>query len=279
MDDIVLRAGALSLTIRPAWGGRIIALHHARHGDLLVPITASHFEPDAWPKGGGYPLVPFHNRIRNGRFSFGGRTAALPIHPDAAPNALHGMGSRVIWKTVACNEQEARLRWRHTASSVWPWSFLAEQTCALATDGLELTLAIWNEDDATMPAGLGWHPYFPSRFALRHDAKIAWPNDDGYLPLGHQAPVQPFKPPASAYLSDWTNIELASANVHMRMRATNLQHLVLHAPDAPYLCVEPVSHLAAAANDPERRPGAEEGGMHHVAPGQSLSATVHLHVD
>jgi aldose 1-epimerase len=68
MREIVLSAGDLRLVVRPEWGGRVAAFRHARAGDILIPIEAVEFDPEAWPKAGAYPLAPFHNRIRDARF-------------------------------------------------------------------------------------------------------------------------------------------------------------------------------------------------------------------
>lgn len=255
-----------------------MSFRHDRHGDLFVPIVATRFEPESWPKGGCYPLAPFHNRIRNARFTYAGRTAQLPVHPDAAPNALHGMGSRAVWQPVSANAQGARIEWRHSANAAWPWTFRVQQIFALAKDRLSLSLTIENQDDAVMPAGLGWHPYFPGHFSCEDDARNEWPMDEHYLPLGHAGPVRAFSPPATAYRSGWSKVQITGGDLRMTISARELDHLVLHAPDAPYFCVEPVSHLAAAANEPERLPGAEQGGMHPLAPGHVLTAAMDIRI-
>ncbi|WNJ88028.1 hypothetical protein [Bosea sp. 685] len=277
MGDVTLRAGKLRLVLRPSWGGRVVSFDHDVFGDILVPITDTSFEPEAWPRGGAYPMLPFHNRVRLGRFDFG-RAGHLPVHPDAWPNALHGMANRGCWNAESVHVDRARLLWAHEANSAWPWRFSAEQRFELEPGRLTVALAIRNEDTYEMPGGLGWHPYFPTSFTHRTDASTIWPIDGDYLPLGHSEKVVAPLRQATAYLSSWTKVELSHPTMSVMLTASGLDHLVLHAPGSAYICIEPVSHLAGALNEPQRRPGAEEGGMTRIQPAQSLQAQIRLEI-
>ena len=44
-----------------------------------------------------FPLVPFSNRIRTGRFSFAGRDIALPLNRPPERHAIHGHGWQAAW--------------------------------------------------------------------------------------------------------------------------------------------------------------------------------------
>ena len=54
----------------------------------------------------------------------------------------------------------ARLEYRHPAGA-WPWAYHATQRFTLTPSGLTVELSLSNQSAAPMPAGLGWHPYFP----------------------------------------------------------------------------------------------------------------------
>ncbi len=89
---------------RPAAGGRIAALASVdadgRRTDWLAPMPASclrdGFDGLAWPKAGCYPLLPFSNRIRGGRFQWAGREVCLAPHPGrpmrCTGSRMHGRG-------------------------------------------------------------------------------------------------------------------------------------------------------------------------------------------
>ncbi len=64
-------------------------VHTLRAGVLMMdvaPAACLHdgFNGLAWPKAGCYPLLPFSNRIRDGRFLWGGREIRLAPHPGQA---------------------------------------------------------------------------------------------------------------------------------------------------------------------------------------------------
>ena len=76
-----------------------------------------------------FPLVPYSNRIRGGRFEFAGRTVQLPSRPED-PHHEHGHGWRHPWTVVRHEASTIVLRYRHAADS-WPWSYEAEQEITL----------------------------------------------------------------------------------------------------------------------------------------------------
>jgi len=77
------------------------------------------------------------------------------------------------------------------------------------------------------------------------------------------------------YQSRWDGrLELEYPNARLELRASQpLSHFVAFAPaDSAYLCLEPVSHLADAFNQP--RDSWADAGTHELAPGQRLAATL-----
>ena len=80
-----LRAGALRLALRPDLGGCIAGLWH--HG---VPVMRS-IEPDQLArarKAACFPLVPYSNRIAQGRFNWQGRPYQLALNFEGSPHPL-----------------------------------------------------------------------------------------------------------------------------------------------------------------------------------------------
>lgn len=105
--DTTLCSGTLTATLAPAAGGRVTSLSsRATAGeriDWLVPlddaVRAGGFESTQWPKAGCYPLVPFSNRIRDGRIAGTQGRVQLPLHPGngtrcmASASSVHGTSS------------------------------------------------------------------------------------------------------------------------------------------------------------------------------------------
>ena len=56
------------------------------------PLMAGYAEWEPAPASMGLPLVPWPNRIRDGRYTFGGRELELPTNEPERHNAIHGLG-------------------------------------------------------------------------------------------------------------------------------------------------------------------------------------------
>src|SRR5262249_43965622 len=185
------------VTLAPAIGGSIARFWSDARGtvlELLRPASA-----DAVSRGdpgtlSSFPLVPWSNRIRAGRFTFDGRPVALT--PNLRGHAIHGLGYRTVWTVTDRAPAEAVLEHRHAAGE-WPWAYRATQRIALTPTGLDVEMVVTNESETTMPAGLGWHPYFPRTAATALHARVTglWLTDAEILPTVRVAPPPDQDPP------------------------------------------------------------------------------------
>lgn len=271
---IDLRNGAISARLAPASGGRIASLAHEVHGEILVPMDQASFEPEFWPKAGAYPLIPFHNRVRDGRFSWKGAHYQLPLHPSE-PHALHGFGSRRAWTAKDVQESSATLELQHEADTYWPWSLCAQQHIVLEADGLALKLSVTNLSDSVMPAGLGWHPYFVKAREIEDDAELSWSIGEDMIPTGESTRDRTCG--ATQYLSNWRKVIVTLLN-GMRLAMTSgplLSHLVIHDVAPEYSCVEPTSHLANALSAVPEHAGDR---LVPLAPNETLTVGLKLQI-
>jgi aldose 1-epimerase len=150
--------GQVRLTLAPEIGGAV-ARFTVDGGDVLRPAAAG---TDDALMSASFPLVPFCNRIPHGRFVFGGREVVLPPNLPGHPHPLHGQGWRSAWTVESAADGEALLSYEH-ASDAWPWTYRAEQCFQVHEAGFRVELTVLNTSDTPMPAGLGFHPYFPRR--------------------------------------------------------------------------------------------------------------------
>lgn len=270
--DLELAVGTTRLCLRPDWGGRVVLLSH-RGRDVLYPLqTAQGFNPALWPKGGAYPLFPFHNRIPQGCFTWHGQEVQLPLHPHE-PCTVHGHAHQHPWQVTAVTTATAELVFADDGQGAWPWAFQTRQGFTLRPGGLTVALSITNLSGRPMPAGLGWHPFFAKADVIDTDAAREWVMGADLLPTGSWTAPKPAM--ATRYLSDWSEVRMRLASgmdLHLRAMAP-LRHLVIHDPEGPYSCVEPVSHLANAMSLQLER---VNDGLTELAPGKSLSTQVDL---
>lgn len=287
-----LHAGAHTLTVAPAAGGRMATFSTARADghviDWLAPMPwqalEQGFDGFQWPKAGSYPLLPFSNRIREGRFRWDGRDIDLPAHPGQA-HAMHGFGHASPWTVVEQGRDRIVMALVHApAGGDWPWAVSACQTLRLTEDGLDAELAIRNDGETAMPAGGGFHPFFARSpgMRLQFDAMHMWPADAGGVATGRTVVGNRERflrerhlPDAdlSVYYSGWKRAATLKRpdGAALTLRAGDgLDHLVLHAPGGcDFVCVEPVSHVADAVNLSAR--GWEGTGLRRLAPGDTAA--------
>ncbi|MEE4361849.1 MAG: aldose 1-epimerase, partial [Pseudomonadales bacterium] len=173
------------LRLAPEQGGVVVSWCHEGR-ELLRPAPARLDDPrDA----AGFPLVPFSGRIALGRFRLQGMDVALPPNMPPEPHAIHGQGWQNAWHLGHRGDDQATLVFDHRAGA-WPWAYRATQHFVLTGTGLELRLSLHNRGATAMPAGLGWHPYFPRAGArLRADVLGIWKSGDDMVPAPPRAPT------------------------------------------------------------------------------------------
>lgn len=286
---VTLRADGWSAVVAPAAGGRLFACRADIAGqtrDVIRPVALDQPLGEAVKHAGCYPLVPFSNRIEMGRFFHYGDEIQLTPHPLGAPHAIHGFGWTQSWQVVEQGERVVTLRFDHDAGE-WPWDFSAEQTFALAEDGLSVSLVVINRSERPMPCGLGFHPYFPRPPGTRLRARMVehWVLGPDCIPVGRERALGRFPFDGHALLgtglddgfSGWTRLaRLDYEDWSVEMTASpGLDKLVVYSPGfAPLVCVEPVSHVTNAANlDQRAQPLA---GWRDIAPGMSWLESMHI---
>lgn len=287
---IELRAGPLRLVVNPAVGGSISAFE--RHDDSgSRPVLRRCPSPlDKVLDAASFPLVPYVNRIRDGRFTFRGREVRLQPNMAGDPSPLHGQGWLNPWEIEEQTPTSASLTFRHEAGE-WPWAYEARQRFQLDKEGLNLELQCRNLSDDPMPCGLGFHPYFPcgSETVLDTEVDVAWTIDDRVLPVERV-------PANGRYdLSDrricgqdldngfggWGG-EAAITDpkwpFSVRMTSADAKFFQVYSPPTGGIFVaEPVTHANAALNAPEDQ--WPELGMRVLAPGETMNLSMRLGVE
>jgi aldose 1-epimerase len=265
-DTLVLESGRLRVALAPAVGGSI-ARFDLLEAEVIHPVLrgAEAGERDVL-RMGCFPLVPYCNRIRNGRFHFRGREVAIRPNMAGDPSPLHGQGWQAPWTVVRSSGEEAVLRFHHPAGE-WPWDYEAEQRCTLDADGLGVTLSCRNLSDMPMPCGLGLHPYFPCEPETELDTQVedVWTVDEDVLPVERRPATDRYDlrdrricgQDLDNGFSGWSGrAEIRDPRLpfSIRVSSPNARYFQVYSPASGGLFVaEPVSHANAALNQPEER--------------------------
>lgn len=118
------------------------------------------FAAEASPQGGrGQQLIPWPNRIRDGRYEFNGKQQQLALTEPARHNASHGLARYVPWHLV--DQQPSAVTQEVTIypQSGWPGILVTTTTYQVDSDGLTVTVDAVNHGAAPIPFGYGAHPY------------------------------------------------------------------------------------------------------------------------
>src|SRR5262245_19387507 len=111
-EVIKLACEGLELDVCPAGGGCITAFR-AMGQDLMRPADAAYWNDLVPNHSSCYPLVPYSNRIVDGRLTFEGRSYQLPINSPSENHAIHGDGWLGSWTVLEADDRSLLLRFAH----------------------------------------------------------------------------------------------------------------------------------------------------------------------
>jgi aldose 1-epimerase len=116
---------------------------------------------DAWvpPMGCGMILVPWPNRIRDGRWPYRGGSQQLDITEVSTGNASHGLLRNTAYEVVDEQPDAVTLAAGIYPQHGYPFILDTAVTYALGDDGLSVTHRIANVGPDAAPLGVGAHPY------------------------------------------------------------------------------------------------------------------------
>jgi aldose 1-epimerase len=140
-----------------------------------VPYTETFGADEHPPKGAGAILVPWPNRVAGARWTYDGKPQDLEITEPERGNAIHGLVRHETWTVTEHSKAKVSLEVTVDAQAGWPFPFRATMSYELGLRGLNVTHGMENLSDATMPFGVGAHPYLrPGRASLEDcDIKLA----------------------------------------------------------------------------------------------------------
>jgi aldose 1-epimerase len=139
--------------------------------------------------GRGQNLVPWPNRIRDGRYTFNGVTHQLALTEPDRHNASHGLARYLPWVLVDKKTDAVTNQARIHPQPGWPGTLETRITHRVGVDGLTVTVEATNVGDNELPFGYGAHPYLTvgestvDEVALTMPASSYLEVDDRLLPI------------------------------------------------------------------------------------------------
>jgi len=260
--------------LAPASGGAVARF--AIDGvDVLRPMAEADIASGKGNDAALYPLVPFSNRIRDGRLMFEGEQLQLARNWPGVGHPMHGDGWAQGWEVVHHGNVSAEIAYLHERageSGGWPFRYRARQSYRLDDDRLTIRISLENLENRSVPAGIGLHPFFlrqsDTRLACRTQA--VWRTDAEVLPIERIAVPTDWDFSAGRRVDSvaldncfdgWdghAEIMWPQRNFRIDLAATvPFRHLVIYVPPGQsFFCVEPVSHANGQVGLAPLGPGA-----------------------
>jgi aldose 1-epimerase len=126
---------------------------------------------DDWDVIDGYPagvvpagsrgavLVPWPNRVRDGRWTWRGRQLQLDVHSPDQPNAIHGLVAWQPWTVLEQSSSSTSVGTVLQPHPGYPFRLAVALDYELAPDRIGVTMRVKNLGTEAAPLGVGMHPY------------------------------------------------------------------------------------------------------------------------
>lgn len=151
--QVEIRHGAMRATVVEVGGG----LREFAVGDRPV---LDPFPLDAMSDGGhGQVLLPWPNRVADGRYRFDGVEHQLDLSEPGRHNAIHGLVRWRTWRAEVEAADRVVMGMRLHPTPGYPFTLDVRAAYALGSDGLTATLEATNAGDTDCPFACGQHLY------------------------------------------------------------------------------------------------------------------------
>jgi aldose 1-epimerase len=144
--------------------------------------------------GRGQPLIPWPNRLEDGRYEFAGRRGQAALDEPERRNAIHGLVRWLPWETAVHEPARVVMSLVLHPQPAYPFELGLTLAYSLSGGGLAVEVTATNLGEGPLPFGAGFHPYLSVGTAtvddivLRLPARSRWALDERGLPT-HKEPV------------------------------------------------------------------------------------------
>lgn len=154
-EQWTLRLGRQEATVVEVGGG--LRTYLVDGTDILAGYAAD----EMCRSGRGQVLMPWPNRIRDGKYTFEGAEHQLGLSEPQLHNASHGLVRWATWQLHWHSDDWSALTVRTRLHPQPGWDGILDLSVnyVLDPEGLTVSVHATNVGDATVPFGFGAHPY------------------------------------------------------------------------------------------------------------------------
>ena len=235
---ITLSSGNVEIVIDAEHGARLSSV---RFGQTELLVQRTDGDSFSW---GCYPMAPWAGRIRNGIFVHQGTSVQLPL--NSAPHAIHGLVHDTAWQVVLTSPTSATLRVE--LDQRWPFAGWVEHRISVDSTSVNLQLTMHatehKDEMISMPAQVGWHPWFMRPVQLEAEFKTMYVRDSDGI-AGAQRALQEqdvMQSPLDDCFTDAIAAPLLKYDNGLVVRLeSDCSHWVVYNEPLHAICVEPQS--------------------------------------
>jgi aldose 1-epimerase len=147
------------------------------------PLITGYHPDELPPAAAGQLLVPWPNRVEDGRYTIGGHAHQLDLSEPALRTAIHGLTRWRPWAAVRSEPGEVALRVALLGSPGYPFCLEVEASYRLGDQGLRASVTARNVGSGPAPYGTGSHPYLTAGAPLVDECELTLPAAR-WLPAG-----------------------------------------------------------------------------------------------
>jgi aldose 1-epimerase len=136
--------------------------------DVLQPYGLDRMRDGAH----GAPLIPWPNRLADGRYSFDGTEHQVALTEPDKHNAIHGFLLWRQWEPTDEHVDGITMKATLLPLQGFPFALQVEVAYQLGSDGLSVTTTATNIGDVPAPFGSGHHPYLSPGAGLIDDCEL-----------------------------------------------------------------------------------------------------------
>jgi aldose 1-epimerase len=133
----------------------------------------------------GQTLIPWPNRVRDGKWRWQGGDMQLALTEPSQLNAIHGLVRWLGWAVADRSDSAVTLRCTSYPQPGYVWPLDVQVRYGLGDDGLTVTSTITNRGTSPAPVAAGAHPYLTAGTALIDECELEVPAST-WLPTGDQ---------------------------------------------------------------------------------------------
>ncbi len=152
-EQLEIAAAGYRAVITECGAGLRVLEHDGRH------LVAGYPEDAPCSSGRGQLLLPWPNRICDGRYDFDGVRHQLPLTEVERGHASHGLTRWDAWTVGQHLGDSVTLAHRLMGRPGYPWTIDLTAIYAVSDRGLDVEMTATNRTDRRAPYAAGAHPY------------------------------------------------------------------------------------------------------------------------